>query len=39
MSPPMIIAGIVVWFTAGSLLSWHARKNLGEGMIDRKSVV
>ncbi|HQQ11085.1 MAG TPA: sodium:solute symporter family protein, partial [Synergistales bacterium] len=34
MSPSMIIAGIAAWFTVGSLLSWHARKNLGEGMIE-----
>lgn len=32
MNAAVIIAGIAVWFIAGSLLSWYARQNLGEGM-------
>ncbi len=34
MSSTLILAGIVLWFALGSLLSWHARRNLGKGMIE-----
>ena len=34
MSRTLILAGIALWFTLGSLLSWHARRNLGKGMIE-----
>jgi len=34
MSSTLILAGIVLWFAFGSLLSWHARRNLGKGMIE-----
>ncbi|HDQ93478.1 MAG TPA: sodium:solute symporter family protein, partial [Synergistetes bacterium] len=32
MNSSIILAGAAVWFVAGSLLSWHARKKLGQGM-------
>ncbi|MDT8284161.1 MAG: sodium:solute symporter family protein [Thermovirgaceae bacterium] len=32
MSTAVIIAGIGAWFTAGAILSWYARRNLGKGM-------
>jgi SSS family solute:Na+ symporter len=32
MNASLILAGTAVWFVAGSLLSWHARKKLGQGM-------
>lgn len=34
MNSTMILAGVAAWFSIGAVLSWHARRSLGEGMIE-----
>ena len=34
MNATMLLAGVAAWFSLGALLSWHARRSLGEGMIE-----